>query len=306
MPRLAPLLLLTLALAACRGPDPGRAADDAPLAPAHPQLLVSAGELAGALGEPDLVVLHVAGDEAAYRAGHIPGARFIAVGSLNAERDGVPGLLATDDALRAAFAAAGVTEDARVVVYGEPLPAARAFVALEHLGHQRVALLDGGLVAWREAGQPLATEPAQRAESAGNVAFEPRGSRDPVVDAEFVHARLGDAAVTLIDARPPDQYSGAVAGDAVPRAGHIPGAASVFWERLIESTERPVLLDADALRGLFHEAGADDGELVVTYCRTGMQASFAYFVARYLGYDVRIYDGSFVDWSPRTELPVAR
>ena len=48
------------------------------------------------------------------------------------------------------------------------------------------------------------------------------------------------------------------------------------------------------------------GDTVVAYCRTGMQASFAYFVARYLGYETRMYDASFMDWSRRAELPAER
>ena len=57
---------------------------------------------------------------------------------------------------------------------------------------------------------------------------------------------------------------------------------------------------------MFRAAGVMPGETVVTYCRSGMQASFAYFVARYLGYDTKMYDGSFLDWSRRSELPVER
>ncbi|NIQ54333.1 MAG: sulfurtransferase, partial [Gammaproteobacteria bacterium] len=75
---------------------------------------------------------------------------------------------------------------------------------------------------------------------------------------------------------------------------------------LIRSTAQPALRDPESLRARFREAGVDDGDTVVTYCRTGMQSSFAYFVARYLGYDTRLYDGSFMDWSRRGELPVER
>ena len=57
-----------------------------------------------------------------------------------------------------------------------------------------------------------------------------------------------------------------------------------------------MLLDTAALRGLFAAAGAEPGDTVVTYCRTGMQASYAYFVARYMGYEAKMYDGSFLDW----------
>jgi thiosulfate/3-mercaptopyruvate sulfurtransferase len=112
--------------------------------------------------------------------------------------------------------------------------------------------------------------------------------------------------VALVDARPEAQYSGMEPGEGVARPGHIPGAGSLFWERTIRSAEQPALKDADTLRALFRAAGVEDGETVVTYCRTGIQASFAYFVARYLGYDTKMYDASFIDWSSRSDLPVER
>ena len=65
-----------------------------------------------------------------------------------------------------------------------------------------------------------------------------------------------------------------------------------------------MLLGRDALEEVFRAAGAASGDLVVTYCRTGVQASFLYFVARYLGYDVRMYDGSFAEWSRLAGMPI--
>jgi thiosulfate/3-mercaptopyruvate sulfurtransferase len=127
-----------------------------------------------------------------------------------------------------------------------------------------------------------------------------------VVDADWVRRHMDDRVVALLDARPPAQFAGTEAGDGVPRPGHIPGAGSLFWEELLRSTDLPLLKDVETLRALFRRAGAEPGDTVVAYCRTGMQASFAYFVARYLGYETRMYDASFMDWSRRAELPVAR
>jgi thiosulfate/3-mercaptopyruvate sulfurtransferase len=305
----APAAALTLALAACGGDRP--AAEDrtggaaSPSAAGEPalrsELLVQAAWLGERISDPDVVVLHVGGEPEEFQREHIPGARHLPLSALNQERDGIPNVLPPREDLARSFAAAGVSEGSHVVVYGAPLPAARAFMALEYLGHPRVSLLDGGLPAWQAAG---VTVPAAAERRAGNVT--PRGSGEMVVDAPWVRQRLDDPSITLIDARPPRQFTGEEPGDRVPRPGHIPGARNLFWEELIVSTSEPRLKDEATLRELFREAGAQPDRTVVTYCRTGMQSSFAYFVARYLGYETLKYDGSFVDWSPREGYPVER
>src|SRR5690606_20882098 len=105
-------------------------------------------------------------------------------------------------------------------------------------------------------------------------------------------------------ARPQEQYSGTDAGGGVERPGHIPGAVNLFWEEMVESTDPLAVRSPDELRAMLEAAGVEAGDTVVTYCRTGMQASFAYFVARSLGYDARMYDASYMDWNRRSELPV--
>jgi thiosulfate/3-mercaptopyruvate sulfurtransferase len=201
------------------------------------------------------------------------------------------------------FRAAGVGAGSHVVVYGAPLLAARAFYTLEYLGHPRVALLDGGLPAWLASGGDVATGPPATP-APGDFRAAVDGHR--LVDAEWVAARLDDPTITLVDARPLPQFTGEVGGDGIPRPGHIPGARHLFWEDLLDGAEPPLLRDEATLRARFRNAGIPATGSIVAYCRTGIQASYLYFVARYLGYDVTMYDGSFSDWSPRLELPFAR
>jgi thiosulfate/3-mercaptopyruvate sulfurtransferase len=251
----------------------------------------------------DGVAIIFVGSNDEYAASHIPGARLVSPGELNEERDDIPNVLVPAQRLERTFAAAGVRGDERVVVYGAPLAAARAFVALERLGHPRASILDGGFAAWTAAGGtvdsgvPAALPPAQG-----------RWDHDDelIVDAVWMRERLDDPAYAFIDARPPGEHTGAVEAERVPRPGHIPGSTNLFWERLIVTREQPLLRDEGELRALFEEAGAGAGRTLVVYCRTGMQSSFAYAVARHLGYPVLLYDGSFVDWSRRRDLPVAR
>ena len=103
-----------------------------------------------------------------------------------------------------------------------------------------------------------------------------------------------------MDARAPEFYSGA----RIPqgqRAGHIPGASNITFSTLVDEKGR--LLAADAIQAKFRAAGIKSGDRVISYCHIGQQASLIYFVARYLGYDARLFDGSWEDWSRHADLP---
>jgi thiosulfate/3-mercaptopyruvate sulfurtransferase len=198
------------------------------------------------------------------------------------------------------------------------LLAARAWVALDLLGHARqAALLDGGLSKWVAERRALETAPPRWAPRPFAVRWRTSG----VVDATWVRRHLGSRSVVFVDARPPDQYAGAeppcppahpACGQIPPeRRGHLPGARSLYWMAALVSRADPVLRPMHALHeDLWKATGADRPQTrtVVTYCVTGLQASYDYFMARYVGYpDVRLYDGSFADWAarqPASDYPV--
>jgi thiosulfate/3-mercaptopyruvate sulfurtransferase len=132
--------------------------------------------------------------------------------------------------------------------------------------------------------------------------FTPRLQQQRLTDAEWIRARLDDPSMLLVDARSPGEYAGTQQSMQVPRPGHIPGARSVFWRRLLQSDSMPALRDRAELGQLLAmPAGASD---FVAYCRTGHMASMLYAVARELALPVKLYDPSFVEWSGRGDLPV--
>ncbi|HEU4794589.1 MAG TPA: sulfurtransferase [Pyrinomonadaceae bacterium] len=273
------------------------------------KMVVSTDWLAAHLNDPKVVVLHVARERGHFDEAHIPGARFVGWGEITATRDGVPNELAPVADLQKVFERLGIGNDARIVVYGDNsgLAAARAYFTLDYLGHgDRVAFLDGGLEKWKAERRTTSTDKVEpkTARFTPQVRASAVTNLDVVRDFSWTATNVTSPNAVLIDARPVAEYTGANPGDGVPRGGHIPGAVNVFWMQNVQSKENPVLRSVAELRKLYEEAGALPGRTLVTYCRTGGQASHSYFTLKYLGYDVVMYDGSFFEWSNTEGTPI--
>jgi thiosulfate/3-mercaptopyruvate sulfurtransferase len=269
--------------------------------PGNLAMLVSSEWLAGHLRDESLVILHV-GSQKDYEAGHIPGARLVTLAGISVTgENGLRLEMPPVNAIEETFGRLGVTAGSRVIVYAgtdSVQSATRVWFTLDYLGlGDRASLLDGGLASWQAEQRPVSTEA---------LPVEPRKlnahpTPNRIVNAAWVQAHLADPQVQLLDARLPEFYSGANAGG-MPRAGRIPGARSVPYTSLLDEHGR--LKPVPALRAALEAGGAAAPALTVTYCHIGQQATVLYFVARYLGLDVRLYDGSFQDWSMRRDLPV--
>lgn len=294
------LVTAVLASAAVAGtPRSARAANDV-----RQEMLVDGAWLAAHLDQPGLVVLHVGKSRDAYDHGHVPGARFVAFADVATSRGAVPNEMPPLDELTALVRRLGITGEPgeRIVIYDqeEGLSAARTYVALDYLGlAERAALLDGHWAGWQAEQRPVTAEAPQVAVSS----VVPHLRRDRIVDrsavADITRAPRSAPAtrVALVDARPPLQFAGTEASEGVPRPGHIPGALGAFWKDDLQGGAVPRLRSTTELYARYAALGVGPGDVVVAYCRTGAQASHTYFVLSYLGYDVRLYDGSFAEWS---------
>ena len=267
-------------------------------------MIVTTEWLADHLKDESLVLLQV-GEKEEYLAGHIPGAQFLAIADISTPRgEGLALELPPVAQLETTFEKLGVTDKSRIVIYFSKdwvTPTARVFFTLDYLGlGDRTAILDGGLPAWRAEGKPLVTDMSPV--KAGG--FTPQPNKQLIVDAAWVSANLNKPGVRILDARARTFYSGEEAGR-MPRGGHIPSALNIPFSSLVEESNNK-FKSAETLSQLFNTAGVKQEDSVATYCHIGQQASLLYFVARYLGYDAHLYDGSFEDWSRRTELPVMK
>lgn len=274
-------------------------------------MLVSTAWLGEHLNDPNIVILQVSRDRAAYDAGHIPGARFLALSDIAVTRDGLLNELPPAATLKSVFERLGVSDDSRVILYGDAsvLPATRAYFTLDYLGHQATALLDGGLHKWTTESRALAKETPEAKE--GRLTPRPRPEVvvdiNAVKDLSYAALNAPSASPVLVDARTPGEFTGATAASVeIPRPGHIPGATNVYWMQTQTSKEDMTLLPEADLRKLYESLGVKPDRPVVTYCNTGMQASQSYFTLKYLGYDAHMYDGSFSQWSAAKDSDVRK
>src|SRR3954469_6701048 len=298
----ATVLLLSLVTIAAQSAAQSAAQPKDKVDQPRSEMLVSPGWLAAHLRDSDLVILCIADDQSFYSAGHIPGARLIRLSEIVTTRAGIPNQLPTVDQLQKVFETAGLSNGSRTVLYGERsgMLAARAYFTLDYLGlADRAALLDGGIERWRIESRAVTTD--VRNVPVSHLQIHPH--REIVVDTSQIaeYAHTGTRQIALIDARPPLEYTGEKLSRDVSQAGHIPSAKNLYWRALLSGGEAAELRPIPELRALFAAAGAstdkDKNKEVISYCRTGLQSSFDYFVAKYLGYRARMYVGSFYEWT---------
>ncbi len=267
-------------------------------------MIVSTEWLAKHADDPDLVLLQV-GDKKEYDAAHIKGAQYIQTQDISTPRgSGLILELPPVEQLKATFEKFGVTDKSRIIVYfGKDwvTPTSRVYFTLDYLGlGDRTSILDGGLPAWVAEKHPVTAEVSTPKPGS----FTPHPNSRLVVDAAWVSGNINKAGVAILDARDAKFYTGESAGGNPPRYGHIPSAKSIPFSTLVEESNK--FKSPEALRALFNTAGVKPRDSVATYCHIGQQASLLYFVAKYLGYDAHLYDGSFDDWSKRADLPVEK
>ena len=263
---------------------------------AHPELVVSTQWLADHLGDANLVIVHIGHDESDYRAAHIPGARYLAMNKF-ATGQTPPGTeLLPPEELKKNLEEIGIGDNSRVVYYSpdwDPM-ATRLFFTLDYLGHgNQAALLDGGLDQWTREKRATSTQASDSKPGSLTVHLHPEVVAK--MDEMKKLVSYPDNGVVIVDARPSKRY----------RNGHLSGAGSFYWENALVSEKEPLLKSPEEIRQLFSTAGVNGKKRVVSYCEVGYQATYVYMLARYLGFDAAMYDGSYNEWSDAKQ-PVVR
>jgi len=276
-------------------------------------MLTSVAWLAAHLHDPDLVILQVG---TSYKEGHIPGAQAAEMSQFAAPSAPMPMTapgaaaplrleLPTDDQLRTTLENFGISSRSRIVIAESEdyySPSTRIYLTLAHAGFgPRTSLLDGGLLAWKAAGQPLTTD----IPDVTRTTIGPLPTVAVTVDSAYVLAHGHTPGTAILDVRSPAAWSGTEAVDPreqPQRFGHIPGARSLPLEPLWDDT-RSALRPAAELERIFADAGVKPGDTVVAYCYVGQRATAVLFAAETLGHPVRLYDGSMDEWA-KLKLPL--
>jgi thiosulfate/3-mercaptopyruvate sulfurtransferase len=301
--RITLVLLAMLTLVGCAS-RPGPAAEVVAAPRALPSL-ISTEQLADLQRNGNVSLIDVRSDLFTYLEGHLPGSVYLNTETLRASSAGIPAQLLSARAYAELFGRLGVSFDVPVVVYsaGETGNINATFLAwlLAGFGHPRVHVLNGGFFKWALEHRAVTQRYPRIAEDSFPMApFRPESaSLGDVLTA----VRSGDA--LLVDARPAEQYAGT--SGAQIRRGHIPGAISHYWgDDLAQVGFGHVWKSPGALRRAYEAQGITPDRSIIAYCNSTTEASHVHFTLRYLlGYPrVRIYVGSWTEWSERAELPV--
>jgi thiosulfate/3-mercaptopyruvate sulfurtransferase len=273
--------------------------------------IVETDWLAEHLNAPDLLVfdgswhLPTTGRNAKseYIAAHIPNALFFDIDDLSDEKSSLPHMLPSTVKFASRMKKMGVGDGVRVVVYDSEglFSAARVWWTFRAMGHEDVAVLNGGLKKWKAEGRAIEDGmPRKRPE----CHFTPLMNASLVRDIDDIKQVLAKKSAQIVDARPAPRFAGS---EPEPRpglrCGHLPGSRNVPSQGLLnaDGTLKPVA----ELQKIFADAGIDPALPVITTCGSGVTASILSLALAVLGQtNAAVYDGSWAEWGADNGLPI--
>jgi thiosulfate/3-mercaptopyruvate sulfurtransferase len=275
--------------------------------------LISPADAAALIAHPDPqkrpVVLDTRGGYKDYFRGHLPTAHHINFDTLRGTDRAVPVQYLPDDLTKALLVRAGVDKDRLHLVYAtgaelpndEILSTSMVVYVLEKFGVKEIKIVDGGFAEWTKQG----FEPAR--DYFGNPKGDLPKSGDPSIEANIddVQKLAGKPGAVLVDARPLNEFQGD--DDVWLRKGHIPGAISFHWARLMEKDNTHKFRPLERVKAELEKAGITRDKDIIAYCGTSREGSLLPFYLKHVaGYPkVRLYEGAWKEyvWLKDKSLP---
>jgi thiosulfate/3-mercaptopyruvate sulfurtransferase len=259
------------------------------------------------LEDENLMILDVQPNVHDYIQEHVPRAVYMNEGLLRVPLRGKPAMYVPPESIQAVFRRLGLKPDIPVIVYtgtgpskgwGDGLEQTMMAYSLARYGHNKIYVLDGGIDKWKEEGNPLTKVFPKVKES--DFMVEVR--KEYFVEYEEFKAIKDGEDVILLDARPSGVYEGQ--GPWI-KPGHIPGAINLPWASLMDSKNKRLLKPDEEIKSIIRERGITRDKTILCSCGTGREATHELILFKwYLGYPkIKIYEGSFTEWSSYPENP---
>lgn len=253
------------------------------------------------------VVLDTRGGYKDYFRGHLPNAHHINFDTLRGTDQGIPVQYLPEDLTAALLVRAGIDHSRTHLIYatGDQLPndeilsASMVAYVLEKFGVSDIRIIDGGLPAWQQAGLPVVQE--YFGNPAGTLPLQRKPEIGLTVDQ--VLKLKSQPNVVLVDARPYNEYIGK--DDVWLRKGHIPGAISFHWAKLMETDNTHKFRPREQALEMLQAAGLTPDKHIIVYCGTSREGSLLRFYLRHVAQYTRVqlYEGSWKEYVSRKELP---
>ncbi len=263
------------------------------------QTLINAEELNSMRANRNIVILDL-GDRASFLQGHIPGARYVSYADIVCAEPPVEGLLPTASSFSVTLSRLGINAQSAVVAYDNVggTNAARFLWTLELAKHNEMALLDGGIAAWKAQNLPLEKTSEPWVPSGYTVRFTATVS----ANSAYILSALDDVNVVLLDVRTRAEYEGKdVRGR---HGGHIPRAVHFEWLDGIDSEKNLCMRQKPELLAKLSQRGVTPDKEVIVYCHSHRRSAFTYYMLRVLGFEnVKGYPGAWSDWGNRKDTP---
>lgn len=256
-----------------------------------PSLLISTEELAGLLDDLTTRIIDLREPEK-FQEGRIPFALSLPPAAIIDPGKRISGSRLSDARLAEMFGLLGIGKENQVVLYDDQggHQAARVLWILQHFGHQKVSVLDGGFPRWRDEDRHITQQVTQVKRESFPLELAPRR----LATADWILDHLDDPDVVIVDVRPKARYE----------ESHVPGAINIFWKDNLESDD--TWKDPQKLLELYEAAGITKDKSIVTYCQGGVHNGLTYLTLKALGYpQVRSYDLAWPEWGSDPSLPVS-